>query len=820
MRSGPLRSLVVVTLMLSTLLAGVLCSSVSGLELSYLYQVTYTSDTEYDLSAAVDSEGNYHLIYAINTDGDVDIIYAKVDPYGDMLAGPKEISPDDYYGNLGSMATDIDVDANDDVHIVFFGWTDDPDDNGNIYYAKMSVDGEAKLATRIVYDSEAVSEFPRVSADGYGNAYIVWNEWVMNPEIRWMKVSPSGNVVRGVQTVSGDLTGPSSTSYCDIAVTRSGVSHVVWRQWSSWTSQAFLYYSVLDSDGDVAVDPTRIVTAPGFDPGAPRCVVDSDDMTHLVYVRFNPITYEQHPRYALVSESGEVLEDTTITELPFDRDMTPRIAINEYDDVGIAYSQETVIGSGQYNAYLRVRWGSNGTWEPANQLTGSDDARATAITMNGTSAGVFLDSEGDIYLRRAQLRAINHPPYPYLYTDTISVPMGEEVTFYGNLSHDQDPYDTVEEYFFDFGDGSDSGWTTSMMVTHVYTETGMFYPWLSVKDNHGLVSEYVDLVYLWVTEPPPNEPPTAYVSTSPNPAEPGEEVVFTGSSSTDPDGTVEEYSFEFGDGTSTGWTAQANVSHSYSREGQYTASLTVRDDDGAESQPRSLVVTVRHVNEPPTATILSIAPNPAREGESITLMGTGDDPDGTVEAYTWESDLDGVLGSTGTVTVDNLRSGVHTISLQVRDDDGAWSPAATRTLEVKENRPFSLVDETRKREVRTDGEMHFKVLYTDLDNDPPTRMNLLYAKGDDWREVRLTEVDPEDQDLTDGKEYEVLKTFGPGTYKYSYEAENDMNPRLTTEVVEFQVLEEPVVPNPGAPTVMLAIISVALFLGVRRRGRG
>jgi len=59
--------------------------------------------------------------------------------------------------------------------------------------------------------------------------------------------------------------------------------------------------------------------------------------------------------------------------------------------------------------------------------------------------------------------------------------------------------------------------------------------------------------------------------------EEGESIPFSGVGSTDPDGTIETYAWDFGDGrTATGPT----VRHTYSTGGSYMVTLTVTDNDG------------------------------------------------------------------------------------------------------------------------------------------------------------------------------------------------------------------------------------------------
>ena len=75
------------------------------------------------------------------------------------------------------------------------------------------------------------------------------------------------------------------------------------------------------------------------------------------------------------------------------------------------------------------------------------------------------------------------------------------------------------------------------------------------------------------TGTPTNVAPTASFTATTN----GLGVTVDGSGSSDPDGTIASYAWEFGDGaTGNGATA----SHTYATAGTYTVKLTVTDDDG------------------------------------------------------------------------------------------------------------------------------------------------------------------------------------------------------------------------------------------------
>ncbi len=99
-------------------------------------------------------------------------------------------------------------------------------------------------------------------------------------------------------------------------------------------------------------------------------------------------------------------------------------------------------------------------------------------------------------------------------------------------------------------------------------------------------------------------PPVASVSANPTSGNIPLVVGFDASASSDPDGSIASYSWNFGDGTAgVGATAQ----HTYTKGGNYTATLTVTDNTGAQSTSTVQISAVdpNILNAPsaPTATV-------------------------------------------------------------------------------------------------------------------------------------------------------------------------------------------------------------------------
>jgi len=127
---------------------------------------------------------------------------------------------------------------------------------------------------------------------------------------------------------------------------------------------------------------------------------------------------------------------------------------------------------------------------------------------------------------------------------------------------------------------------------------------------------------------------------------------------------------------------QWNSLGTYYFDGSGSVTITAATGDTLSTCADAVKFTLVSSNSAPTATIDSIAPNPASQGESITLTGHGTDTDGTIAAYEWTSSMDGTIGAAASFSISTLSAGTHTITFRVKDDKDAWSPAVTSSLVV------------------------------------------------------------------------------------------------------------------------------------------
>lgn len=127
---------------------------------------------------------------------------------------------------------------------------------------------------------------------------------------------------------------------------------------------------------------------------------------------------------------------------------------------------------------------------------------------------------------------------------------------------------TIVRYAWDFGDET-SNITETPIVTHAYFAVGPYTVNLTVTDDEGLSdTKSMQIVVL--------QQPFAIFDYSPKELMADDLVTFNASASSDPDGYITSYFWNFGDGTNG--TGEITT-HAFTRGGTFTVKLTVTDND-------------------------------------------------------------------------------------------------------------------------------------------------------------------------------------------------------------------------------------------------
>ena len=246
-------------------------------------------------------------------------------------------------------------------------------------------------------------------------------------------------------------------------------------------------------------------------------------------------------------------------------------------------------------------------------------------------------------------------------------------------STSSDPDGSITAYQWTFGDG---GTATTQNPSHTYSAGGTYNVQLTVTDNQNATNSVTHSVTV-TAPPPPNQPPVAAFTSSCS----GLTCNFS-STSSDPDGSITGYSWDFGDG---GTASSQNPSHGYATGGTYTVTLVVTDNQGATgSVSHSVTVTAPPPpNQPPVVT--AGGNQSVLVGALFTLSGasfsdanhngpwtiTIDWGDGSSDTNT-TSNEGSISGSHSYVT---LLPATYTVTITVTDS-GGLSGSASKTVSV------------------------------------------------------------------------------------------------------------------------------------------
>jgi PKD repeat protein len=246
------------------------------------------------------------------------------------------------------------------------------------------------------------------------------------------------------------------------------------------------------------------------------------------------------------------------------------------------------------------------------------------------------------------------------------------VHFSAGASRDRDGQ--IRGYLWSF-DNKDEA--SGIEVDHIFDAPGWRRVKLTVIDDSDASNKQgvlVDSVFI-------NKPPIADAGRDLSGAV-GEVIVFDGSSSSDPDGELGNYIWDFGDGSPQ--DNNVKTTHAYLAPGEYTAKLTVFDKSNTDISSASDFIKVV-INNPPIAAFT--VPFAAGVEEPITFDGLSSrDFDGKILQYIWDFG-DGTAGNGGKVIHRYKKSGRYKVSLKVVDNSGAKNDGNIIFREIHVNTP-------------------------------------------------------------------------------------------------------------------------------------
>lgn len=210
-------------------------------------------------------------------------------------------------------------------------------------------------------------------------------------------------------------------------------------------------------------------------------------------------------------------------------------------------------------------------------------------------------------------------------------------------------------------------------------------------------------------QPAPNQHPVAALSVTKSDLD----VTADATGSSDPDGTVDHYLFDFGDGSPVVNSSNPVVTHSYvpgdGLAHTYTVKVTVVDNEGAGTD-KSQSVTVQAANVDPMSSFTASV-----DHLDVAVNGSAsNDPDGgTIVSYKWNWG-DGQPNTTTTgATADHTyaAAGHYTITLTVTDNRGG-THSSTQDVDT------TMPPNQHPNAAFTSNVSKLKVTFTNTSNDP------------------------------------------------------------------------------------------------------
>jgi len=520
----------------------------------------------------VDSAGNLHVVWAeYYNDTSGDAFYARYNFASQIWETPVNLSNSRMCYSSEYRPVGIDVDGSGDIYVVYV------ENSGTIHRVKLRIrsGGSWGAAFEVGTVTDEIDS-ARIAVDSGGNIFTCW--WTVNQGAVHSRARIGGTwEAQQRLSVAG-----VRAKFCNIGVGNNAAFCV-------WMQKGTMYqtnYTRRNNSLNAPWSAPQQVLPSSLPHDTPDVEVGSNDVAHVVYTPVvatggtRKVNYTQGPPWA----AAQTLSTTTLLHYPsiFERG----------GNVYVCWQ----LGAWGYGNAVNYNNRLNGTWTGIGSVPNASGASFTDVATSPSQNQVYFvwDDIGlnggswEVYCNMGQTGEPPPPPNNPVASFTASPSSGAPpltVTFDGSASYD--PNGSVVSYSWNFGDG---GSGSGQIVTHTYNTRGTFTATLTVTDNDGntgSASRSIEVAGV-------NEPPIAEFSCSPTSGLYPLSVTFNASASRDPDGSISQYQWDFGDGHTTRGRI---VTHLYTRAGTFLARLTVVDNAGG-SATKSRTISVLSLRPP------------------------------------------------------------------------------------------------------------------------------------------------------------------------------------------------------------------------------
>ncbi|MDW7761281.1 MAG: PKD domain-containing protein [Acidobacteriota bacterium] len=511
---------------------------------------------------------------------------------------------------------------NGNVHVA---WMDDLHSpyNWNIYYRER-IGGSWN--SRVHVSPDWNQYVPAMTIDQNGTVHLIFT-YRSNP-VYYMRKPLNGNWTSPIAIST------ASTSVFSFVFIKyhANMLHAVWRQ--SHGSGEYIYYSRGNLNGQWE---TPVKVSHAGEGEFPALDIDGRGRVHVVYSDINSngnrdvfhVRLDQVSTYPIASFTASPMQGPPPLNVAFD-------ASNSYDPDGsiVSYSwkfgdgsqgsgkkvSHTYTKSGLFTAQLTVtdnegKTGTNSTTimvgqQPVALFTASPtsggaplkvdfDATASNDPNNGSIVSYKWDFGDESSGQGKTISHVYHKTGTFTATLTVKNDAGLEastsiqirvsimptaifkthpfrgemplvVHFDASSSKPSESEGSIISYDWVFGDGKTGSGRT---VSHTYRNHGAYKATLTITDDKGRKasnsSHAIEVL----------APPVAAFTATPKKGVAPLSVTFNASESSDPDGWIETYKWDLGDGNHILHQAKT-LKHTYTRGGEIAVRLTVIDNDG------------------------------------------------------------------------------------------------------------------------------------------------------------------------------------------------------------------------------------------------